>query len=119
MKQIFSIEVPGFVITDFLLRGLLDDYFRKVANMVISISVEEMKGEKMKDLTPEEIDELKKEVEEARKEKKEREERERFNPFGYYPSTYGWVCPVCGKGNAPWQGTCTCKDVKYSWTVNY
>jgi hypothetical protein len=21
----------------------------------------------------------------------------------------GWVCPVCGAGNAPWNGTCQCK----------
>ena len=23
--------------------------------------------------------------------------------------TYGWVCPVCGKANAPWASQCTCK----------
>lgn len=68
----------------------------------------------MKDLTTEEIDELKKEVETARKEKKEREEQ---NPYKYYPSTYGWICPVCGKGNAPFSLACPCKDVKYYWTV--
>ena len=22
---------------------------------------------------------------------------------------YGWVCPVCGKVNAPWASQCTCK----------
>ena len=22
---------------------------------------------------------------------------------------YGWVCPVCGKVNAPWANQCTCK----------
>lgn len=21
----------------------------------------------------------------------------------------GWVCPVCGRGNAPWNSTCSCK----------
>lgn len=20
----------------------------------------------------------------------------------------GWICPVCGCGNAPWKGTCDC-----------
>ena len=23
--------------------------------------------------------------------------------------TYGWVCPVYGKVNAPWASQCTCK----------
>ena len=23
-------------------------------------------------------------------------------------TTYGWVCPVCGKVNAPWASQCTC-----------
>jgi len=23
---------------------------------------------------------------------------------------YGWVCPVCGRGNAPFNSTCPCKD---------
>lgn len=22
---------------------------------------------------------------------------------------YGWVCPVCGKANAPWASQCTCE----------
>lgn len=22
---------------------------------------------------------------------------------------YGWVCPACGKVNAPWANQCTCK----------
>lgn len=21
----------------------------------------------------------------------------------------GWICPVCGRGNAPWVGTCPCQ----------
>jgi hypothetical protein len=21
---------------------------------------------------------------------------------------YGWKCPVCGRGNAPWSATCPC-----------
>ena len=20
----------------------------------------------------------------------------------------GWICPVCGRGNAPWSATCPC-----------
>ena len=35
--------------------------------------------------------------------------------------TYGWVCPVCGKVNAPWASQCTCKGklpVFYEPTCN-
>ena len=34
---------------------------------------------------------------------------------------YGWVCPVCGKANAPWASQCTCKGklpVFYEPTCN-
>ena len=34
---------------------------------------------------------------------------------------YGWVCPVCGKANAPWASQCTCKGklpVPYEPTCN-
>lgn len=33
----------------------------------------------------------------------------------------GWVCPVCGKVNAPWASQCTCKGklpVPYEPTCN-
>jgi len=66
------------------------------------------------DLATEEIKRLQKELDEARKEKKEREEQDQLNPYKYYPSTYGWVCPVCGQGCSPWQATCPCKT---SWTL--
>ena len=23
--------------------------------------------------------------------------------------SYGWICPVCGRGNAPWNSYCPCK----------
>ena len=35
--------------------------------------------------------------------------------------TYGWVCPVCGKVNAPWASQCTCNGklpVLYGPTCN-
>ena len=35
--------------------------------------------------------------------------------------SYGWVCPVCGKVNAPWASECTCKGkppVPYELTCN-
>ena len=35
--------------------------------------------------------------------------------------TYGWVCPVCGKVNAPWASQCTCNgklQVPYGPTCN-
>ena len=30
---------------------------------------------------------------------------------------YGWICPRCGKVNAPWMATCNCGD--YSWNSNF
>ena len=36
--------------------------------------------------------------------------------------TYGWVCPVCGKVNAPWASQCTCKGklpVSYEPTCSH
>jgi hypothetical protein len=30
---------------------------------------------------------------------------------------YGWVCPVCGTGNAPWASQCSCK--KLDWTITW
>lgn len=28
---------------------------------------------------------------------------------------YGWVCPKCGRVNAPWKGTCDCSNT--GWYV--
>lgn len=28
------------------------------------------------------------------------------------PIQVGWRCPVCGRGNAPWNPTCQCVDVR-------
>ena len=28
---------------------------------------------------------------------------------------YGWVCPLCGRANAPWLGQCPCQPKK-TWT---
>ena len=36
--------------------------------------------------------------------------------------TYGWVCPVCGKVNAPWASQCTCRGklpVSYEPTCSH
>ena len=27
---------------------------------------------------------------------------------------YGWICPVCGKGLAPWVSECPCSNAKNS-----
>lgn len=27
----------------------------------------------------------------------------------------GWVCPKCGRGNAPWKGTCDCGPQFIEW----
>ena len=38
-----------------------------------------------------------------------------FKPFG----GYGWVCPRCGKVNAPWKSECDCVPLSVSSpTVN-
>lgn len=29
---------------------------------------------------------------------------------------YGWICPVCGRGNAPHSSTCACKPFEYKFT---
>ena len=28
---------------------------------------------------------------------------------------YGWVCPLCGRANAPWLNQCPCQPIK-TWT---
>ena len=43
------------------------------------------------------------------------------------PVQYGWICPVCGRGNSPFTTTCPCKPLdyritcgpayKYTWTT--
>ena len=30
----------------------------------------------------------------------------------FYPNNMGWICPVCGKGNAPTNLLCSCKNTK-------
>ena len=41
----------------------------------------------------------------------------------------GWICPACGKGNAPWKGTCDCagatesvpgttNETRFRWDTN-
>ena len=38
------------------------------------------------------------------------------------PQTFaqqGWICPKCGRVNAPWVGTCPCygESVKFNWVT--
>jgi len=30
---------------------------------------------------------------------------------------YGWKCPVCGRGNAPWLSTCPCTPHTPTWPM--
>lgn len=32
------------------------------------------------------------------------------------PVQYGWVCPVCGRGNSPFTSTCPCKPIDWKIT---
>jgi len=34
---------------------------------------------------------------------------------------YGWICPVCGRGNSPFTSTCPCKplDIKITCSSTY
>ncbi len=32
------------------------------------------------------------------------------------PVQYGWICPVCGRGNSPFTSTCPCKPVNWELT---
>ena len=29
---------------------------------------------------------------------------------------YGWVCPLCGRANAPWISQCPCQPTVTTWT---
>jgi hypothetical protein len=31
----------------------------------------------------------------------------------YYPAPKGWICPVCGRGLAPWTSECPCYQANY------
>ena len=32
------------------------------------------------------------------------------------PVQYGWICPVCGRGNSPFTNTCPCKPINWNLT---
>ena len=34
------------------------------------------------------------------------------------PVQYGWICPVCGRGNSPFTSTCPCKPINWNLTYN-
>lgn len=27
-----------------------------------------------------------------------------------FPTEYGWICPKCGRANAPWKSSCDCTE---------
>lgn len=40
-----------------------------------------------------------------------------FNNGDYQVRSYGWICPVCGRGNSPFTPTCPCKPWTPNWTI--
>lgn len=30
---------------------------------------------------------------------------------------YGWICPKCGRGNAPWKESCDCVNPIPHWPI--
>lgn len=40
------------------------------------------------------------------------------NPFRQKPVSTGWICPKCGKANAPTKETCDCNSKTLEWTVS-
>ena len=40
-----------------------------------------------------------------------------FNNGNYQAGSYGWICPVCGRGNSPFAPTCPCKQWTPNWTI--
>ena len=36
--------------------------------------------------------------------------KNQYNSSIYWKVNYGWICPVCGRGNAPFVQTCPCKN---------
>jgi len=42
-----------------------------------------------------------------------------YRPWPQLPAGLGWICPACGKGNAPWVQQCPCEGQQkftITWT---
>lgn len=58
--------------------------------------------------------------EETLKKYKELEEiNKKLAPLSSPPTAYGWLCPACGRGNAPWQSHCSCTPVRPYYYPSY
>jgi len=52
-------------------------------------------------------------------EKEMKELWEKFENIKRKPTSTGWICPSCGKVNAPWKGECDCCYPVYTPTIPY
>ena len=80
---------------------------------IIEMSDEQEKKQKKQ----QEYEKNEKRLKELKDKLKDAKQTEEFDyPYKFYPSSYGWICPVCGRGNAPTAHTCPCRPQTFEVT---